>query len=78
MANKKQTIVPRSQEDIESLARLPEEAISPVFRLTPKGETLYANKSTRNTPSIYNPKTKKNTLAIRPVVLVLSRASRMA
>lgn len=59
MANKKQPIVPGSQEDIESLARLPEESISPVFRLTPKGKTLYANKFTRNTPAIYNPKTKK-------------------
>ena len=54
MTKKKNAIVPGSFEDIEGLARLPEESASPVFRLTAKGKLLYANKFTRNTPQIYD------------------------
>lgn len=54
MAAKKNSVVPGSYDDIEGLARLPEESISPVFRLKPDGSTLYANKFTRNAPSIYD------------------------
>lgn len=59
MTKEKSEIEPGSYEDLEGLARLPEESISPVFRLTPKGQTLYANKFTRNTPELYNQKSKK-------------------
>jgi len=57
MAKKKSDVEPGSYEDLEGLARLPEESISPVFRLHPSGRTLFANKFTRGTPSLFDPKT---------------------
>ena len=59
MATKKNEIEPGSFDDLEGLARFPEESISPVFRIHKSGRTLFANKFTRETPVLYNAKTKK-------------------
>jgi|GEM_PF-447631 len=59
MATKKKQIEPGSFDDLEGLARLPEESISPVFRVHKSGRTLFANRFTRETPVLYDAKTKK-------------------
>ena len=55
----KKKIRPGSHEDIEGLARLPDESSSPVMRLAPDGSVLYANKFSRTIHTLVDPKTEK-------------------
>ena len=55
----KKKIRPGSADDLEGLARLPEESTSPVIRLDPEGNTLYANKFSRTLHQLVSPKTGK-------------------
>ncbi len=59
MVAKRKKIRPGSHDDLEGLARLPDESTSPVMRLDPKGLLLYANKFSRTLTKLVNPKTEK-------------------
>ena len=47
-----------SHEDIEGLARLPDESSSPVMRIDPNGKVLYANKFSRTLHDLIDPKSE--------------------
>ncbi len=56
MAASKKKIRKGSHDDIEGLARLPDESNSPVMRLDPKGVVIYANKYSRTLSDLLDTK----------------------
>ena len=54
MAARKKKIRLGSHDDIEGLARLPDESNSPVMRIDPEGVVIYANKYSRTMSKLLN------------------------
>lgn len=75
MAANKKKIRLGSHDDIEGLARLPDESNSPVMRLDPDGVVIYANKYSRTLHDLLDPETMQIEASITQTALECYKAN---